>query len=328
MNALKETTESTVPLGEMSAQRRRSPRIRASLEIQVVGLESRPRMRRGDLSVTGVRFESPHGNVGDPGQVHTLRIATRDREVRVAVPARVVRIVQSNDLEDGENVHSVAFEFMPEDEAAREAVAMLFVHVARARIRHDARGVRPASEPPVRDGVHGLRLETDWQIRKGETLTIEVPLREGGTARFEGRAVRSRPSRKGSFRTLFELEKKESSFVSALPTAAEHMRGDLSRVRAPSLLALAAMERMSAVLTTRNDDRCITIYIRDGQIVDAEEVGSQASRRKLVGEVCQWEHGTFEMSLQEVERPDGIGVPTTVLLLQLARFYDEAQRVA
>lgn len=305
----------------MGIERRRAPRIIASLEIQLVGIERRSSMRRGDLSVTGIRFESPPDEVGSAGDVCTLRIVSRDRAVAVEVDARIIRVVRTNDLEEGMRVDEVALEFMPRDEATREAIAMLFVHVARAQIKHDARGLRPARP------VHAVVVETDWQIRKGEALTIDLPLEEGGTARFEGHAVRSRPSRKGTYRTHFELERKESSFVGPLPSH-HHMEGDVAQIRASSLLALAAMERMTGILRVHQDHRTIHVFIRDGQIVDAEEPGSEASRRKLIGEACQWERGSFELSLEPVERPDGIGVPTTVLLLQLARFYDEAARVA
>ena len=286
----------------------------------MIGVERRASMRRGDLSVTGIRFEAPPSDIGATGDTHRLKIVSRDRAVSVETPARVVRVVRTNDLEEGSRVDEVALDFVPEDEATREAIAMLFVHVARAQIKHDARGIRPRP-------VHAVIVETDWQIRKGEALSIDLPLEEGGTARFEGHAVRSRASRKGTYRTRFELERKESSFVGPLPSR-RHMEGDLAQVRAPSLLALAAMERMTGILRVHQDHRSIHVFIRDGQIVDAEEPTSDASRRKLIGEACQWEHGSFELSLEPVDRPDGIGVPTTVLLLQLARFYDEAARVA
>lgn len=304
----------------MGIERRRAPRILASLEIQVIGLERRGSMRRGDLSVTGVRFEAPPDDIGCAGDSKRLRIVSRDRAVSVEVDAKIIRVVRTNDLEEGSRVDEVAFDFVPDDEATREAIAMLFVHVARAQIRHDSRGIRPRP-------VHALIVETDWQIRKGEVVTIDLPLEEGGSARFEGHALRSRLSRKGTYRTRFELERRESSFVGPLPSN-HHMEGDLGQIRAPSLMALAAMERMTGVLRVHRDERVIYVFIRDGQIVDAEEPGSDASRRKLIGEVCQWERGGFELSLEPVDRPDGIGVPTTVLLLQLARFYDEAARVA
>ncbi len=315
----------------MGIERRRAPRIRASLEFQVVGLERRPAMRRGDLSVTGVRIERLGVDVGEVGSIHMLRIATRDREHAVTVPARVVRVFRAPDEQQDAGVGDVAFDLQPADATQREAVAMLFVHVARSQIRYDTDGVRPASEPPgVRrqGGIRSVTVETEWQLRKGEAIKIEVPTREGGTVRLSGQALRSRPTTKGTFRTVFEVHKERNTFVGPSPEPARHFLGSLSRVRAPSLLSLAAMERMSAVLVAQRDDRVVTIYIRDGQIVDADETGSNASRRKLIGEVCQWEEGEFEMRVQPVDRPDGIGVPTSVLLLQLARFYDEQRRVA
>ncbi|MEM9074824.1 MAG: DUF4388 domain-containing protein [Myxococcota bacterium] len=315
----------------MGIERRRSPRIRASLEIQLVGLDARPVMRRGDLSVTGLRVGMIGVDVGQPGSLHRMRVATRDGEQRVEVQARVVRVVRSFCIDTGDHIGDAAFEFVPRDAVEREELAMLFVHVARAQIRYDENGVRPASEPPELTGsaVRSIVVETDWKLRKGEEIRIDIPSKEGGAVRFRGTALRSRRSSKGTYRTHFDLKRESDSFVASRPgRLAQHLSGDLSRIRAPSLLSLAAMERMTGVLDIEREDRFVTVYVRDGQVVDAEESGSTVSRRKLIGEVCQWEAGAFEMRLEAVDRPDGIGVPTSVLLLQLARFYDEAKRVA
>lgn len=297
--------------------------------MQILEVDKRARMRSGDLSVTGVLVSIRDCAMRAGARVR-LRLATRDKEQRVEVDARVVRCVS-----DG-----VAFEFLPADVEEREALAMLFVHVARAQIRHTPQGVRPRSEPPIPSGVHTLSVETDWQLRRGERVIIELPGPEGGSVRLEGQAVRSRASKSGTFRTRIEMggvlptlvQSKKSSEETTLvdhpsPIAGTRdLMGDLSQIRAPSLLSLAAMERMSGVLELSSEGRRVWVYIRDGQVVDVEEKDSNASRRRLIGEVVHWDKGRFMMRLCEVDRTDDLGVPTAVLLLQLARFHDEAHR--
>ena len=318
----------------MSAERRKAPRIRASLQVHFVGIERRGRMRGGDLSVTGIRIEDPDASLGHVGSITRLRLATRDDAHKIEVDACLVRVQKIEDLK-GTHVRMAGFDFMPVDEEQREAIAMLFVHIASGQIRREGSTILRRSQPPAADDtpseVHSCSIETEWQLRKGEQVRIELPAPEGGSATFAGKAVRSRLGKKGTYRTSFEFSKEEDT-GSIVPPSAEaecpddHMVGDLAHIRAPSLLSLAALEGMSGILRLHRDERNICIYLREGHIVDVDEPGTETSRRRLIAEVCQWESGHFEMTLCEVTRSDGIGVPTPALLLQLAQLEDEAGR--
>lgn len=318
----------------MSAERRKAPRIRASLQVHFVGIERRGRMRRGDLSVTGIRIEDPDATLGRVGEITRLRLSSRDDVHKIEVDACLVRVQKIEDLK-GSHVQMAGFDFMAIDELQREAIAMLFVHIASGQIRREGSTIRRRSQPPIADDapseVHSCSIETEWQLRKGEEVRIEIPAPEGGSTMFAGKAVRSRLGKKGTYRTSVEFAPQDDE-QSIVPPSAEadapddHMVGDLAHIRAPSLLSLASLEHMTGILRLHRDERDIQIYLREGHIVDVDEPGTNTSRRQLIAQVCQWESGHFELSLCPVLRADGIGVPTPALLLQLAQLEDEQHR--
>ncbi|MFK8003753.1 MAG: DUF4388 domain-containing protein [Polyangiales bacterium] len=320
----------------MSAERRKAPRIRASLKVHFVGIERRGRMRCGDLSVTGIRIDDPDASLGHVGSIARLRLSSRDDAFKTEIDACLVRVERIEDLK-GTRMRMVGFDFMPTDELQREAIAMLFVHIASGQIRRDGSTIRRRSQPPAADDVpsevHSCSIETEWQLRKGEEVRIELPAPEGGSTTFAGKAVRSRLGKKGTYRTSVEFIPKDDE-ASVVPAGAEvespddHMVGDLAHIRAPSLLSLASLEGMSGILRLHRDERNILVYLSNGDIVDADEPGTQTSRRQLIAQICQWETGHFELSLGPVTRPNSIGVPTPALLLQLAQLQDEHRRVA
>lgn len=290
-------------------------------------------MRHGDLSVTGVRIENPDVSLAHVGSIVRLRLASRDDAHKTEIDACLVRIERIEDLK-GSHTRMAGFDFMPINEVQREAIAMLFVHIASGQIKRDGATIRRRSQPPMADEstseVHSCSIETEWQLRKGEEIRIEIPAPEGGSTTFAGKAVRSRLGKKGTYRTSVAFATKDEDAV--LPPDVEvespddHMVGDLAHIRAPSLLSLASLENMSGILRLHREEREILIYLRNGNIVDVEERGTETSRRQLIAQVCQWESGHFEFTLCPVTRPDGLGVPTPALLLQLAQLQDEKIR--
>lgn len=212
----------------MAIERRNAPRVQASLEIQVVGTEPRPQVRHSDLSVTGVRVTDLDVDIPLGGLV-ALRISSRDREQNVELNTRVVR------SEDG----VTAFEFLPESESEREALAMLFVHVAREQVRHTALVLAADRR------VDRITIETDWQLGRGERVTVEVPSPEGGVIRLEGRAVRSRPMGTASYSTRIEITSEATVTAVERPTVraradrSRHLPSAIAQVRVPNLLSLS-----------------------------------------------------------------------------------------
>ncbi|MEQ8455618.1 MAG: PilZ domain-containing protein [Sandaracinaceae bacterium] len=346
----------------MGIERRRTPRVRASLEVQVGGVENRATLRHGDLSLTGLFVDA---NLAvDPGAVHALKIRTRDKEMRVEVPGRVVRVLKSDDLLEGTVVSGVAFEFLFYEAGKREEIAAMLLHVTRgelgsgevetghaltARLSKEDGSSEDARVDAVSLG--GLSIETDWQLRKGETIRVELPTPEGGSVKVEGCAVRSRRSKSGTFRTRIELSSQTlpegvdrsvhgvhdalTKVVEAAvaptseitPTRKEHLSGDLAMLGVPSLLSLAGLEQMTGVLRVGGaEGDGIEVFLQDGRVVDAMD-GSGAAPRAVLAELCRRGQGSFALTLEPVDRPDRLGASTTALLLDLAREEDEATRV-
>ena len=54
--------------------------------------------------------------------------------------------------------------------------------------------------------------------------------------------------------------------------------------------------------------------------------GSLGRYRDALLRVMRWKDGRFEFSFREIEGPDRMGVPTTALMLDLARLQDELGR--
>lgn len=343
----------------MGIERRRTPRVRASLEVQVGGVENRATLRHGDLSLTGLFVDA---NLAvDPGAVHALKIRTRDKELRVEVPGRVVRVLKSDDLLEGTVISGIAFEFLFYEAGKREEIAAMLLHVTRgelgsgevetghavtARLSKEDGSSEDARVDAVSLG--GLSIETDWQLRKGEKIRVELPTPEGGSVKVEGCAVRSRRSKSGTFRTRIELASQSlpdgvdrsvhgvhdalTKVVEAAvaptseiaPTRKEHLSGDLAMLGVPSLLSLAGIEQMTGVL--RVDGGAVEVFLQAGRVMDAVD-GSGAAPRAVLGALCRRDQGSFALTLEPVDRPDRLGASTTALLLDLAREQDEAERV-
>ena len=103
----------------------------------------------------------------------------------------------------------------------------------------------------------------------------------------------------------------------------EHLSGLLSRIRLPTLCALFDMERLSGELTLQRENERVVVYLRDGQLIDVDDLGASPTLRARIADILAWEDGSFYFDVKVVDRPDRIGVSTTALLLDLAREEDE-----
>jgi hypothetical protein len=325
----------------MGSERRLCPRIRTSLEVRIGRLEPRATLRRGDIGLGGL-FVETDVDPGEPGTVHALRLRSRDKALRVDVPGRVVRVHRSDDLLHAARVSGVAFELLTYEPGKADEVAALVRHVARAGGPAARRADRGSAAP----SLGGLTLETDWRLRRGERVRVEVPSPEGASVTLEGWAVRSRKTKRGTYRTRLALDAEPRAphedrtvtgvreAMRARPAAVDdlrppHLGGELRHVRVPSLLSLLSLERMTGVVRLARGEAIVRIFVRDGDVVDVvDEARAEATPRELLSGVVEWEEGRFAVHLEPVDRPDRLGVSTTGLLLDLARACDEQRRVA
>lgn len=170
---------------------RRSARFLSEVWVGVHGHDEAPVRRRGDLSTSGLYFETDRA-LGEPGSVVWLYLASADKARDIELMAHVVRTVYA----DGESsvVRGVALELMPETDARVDAVHRFVAHVLAERIAKK----RAAGEKlPVVDRfgrtssrpVGNLSFEAHWPVPAGLPLSVELsaphlpaPVRLRGTA--------------------------------------------------------------------------------------------------------------------------------------------------
>lgn len=380
--------------GAQGEEARRSTRVATSFLVAIDGIDAELTPRRGDISATGVYFETT-ARVGDAGSVQFLCIASASKSHEIRLMAHVVRTIALDDV-DGGQLFGVAFEFMPESEEAAVAVANFVQTILFEEPNEPGLSprlpARAASNAHADDtailrqlSVRSMTLETNWGVTPGERLRVEIAAPgRARRVRLEGSAVRVTPRGDAKGRPPYEVEVEFQTEIERPPRRAssmsfaavrpelmtsyavkpttkpenvqapaegedevsrvlddlfaalihppaearpkrEHLSGLLTRIRLPTLCALFDMERLSGELTLKRDDAKAVIYIRDGQLIDVEVEGADASSspRGQIGELLAWDDGSFEFAVRPVDRPDRVGTTTTALLLDLAREDDE-----
>ena len=180
---------------------RRGARVAARFRVAIEGLETTPFLRKGDISATGVYFETEQ-DVGEVGAVHALRLVSLDGAASVRVYAHVVRTLRMSDAA-GRRISGAAFEFLPESDISAVLVRDFVKRVLAYRRPGDEPTVSPRLGARVGRGagstdatvqklsVRSLVLETSWPIEPGEAVRVDV-VAPGMTRRLrlDGRAVK------------------------------------------------------------------------------------------------------------------------------------------
>ncbi len=372
----------------MEPRSRRGPRVATAFLVAIDGLDATPRRRKGDISATGIYFDTDR-EIGAAGTVQWLHLESFDSARVIRVMACVVRTVQLSDV-GGQRVWGAAFEFMPESDEKAGLVREFVRYVLELR-RAAYLGETPSGPPSspgkaahelAADGhpqasqlsVRSVKLHTSWAMVEGERVRVDI-VAPGMTRRIrlEGRAVRvsprvaaprgspdgfdievevdqetARPVRLHSSLSFPAVRPDDPAGASPVPAPApssealddllaalilppedpprrHHLSGQMARIGLPSLLSLIAMDRMTGRVSVTRPTGESHIYIRDGQVLDVEPTANRPRRAVLI-ELLGSEDGTFQFTLEEVLRPDRVGLTTTTLLLELARETDEARR--
>jgi DNA-binding response OmpR family regulator len=105
--------------------------------------------------------------------------------------------------------------------------------------------------------------------------------------------------------------------------AAASLRGRLSDVGFPSLLAFLSAERKTGVLVLTSGTRSARIALRDGEAIHA--FSSESAKRGIdaVVDLFGWNDGRFELEAGPVEGDGEIGMNMMSLLLEACRRFDE-----
>jgi hypothetical protein len=196
---------------------RAAARINTRFCVAVDGIDPEVTPRAGNISATGVYFESER-EIGSVGTVHWLHVASADQASWMSVMACVARVIEL--VEGGRSFRGVAFQFMPlsDDQAEKLQDFVRYVlasapdegpEAATVDQRLEARAVSELPAQPAqpaesisdipsdavvsRLSVRSLVLDTTWPVEEGTTVRVEIAV--PGLAQalaLKGRAVRVR----------------------------------------------------------------------------------------------------------------------------------------
>ena len=337
------------------SESRRSARTAGRFWVAVEGVDTEPVPRRGDISATGIFFETEF-EIGDAGTVQWLHISSWDRACAVTVMAHVVRAVTLADVR--REIRGVALEFMPESDVAAAAICELARYILQSPLgtesapemspRVSARAGAGAAEATSVNlnklSVQTLLLETDWTVPVGEPVRVEIiargvrrPIRvevQGPLRRFSSIAMPAvRPGEHGNLGAMGDAAQQRPTgpldhLLSALiqppetPPERRHLTGLLSRIPFTTLCSLIELERLSGDLTIRRGAVISRLFLREGRFVDVEPYTMDP--KSELAKLLECRDGSFELDVAPVERVDRIGATMTQLLLDLACATDEA----
>ncbi len=112
------------------------------------------------------------------------------------------------------------------------------------------------------------------------------------------------------------------------PTTFGKLRGDLSLVSLPSVLAFLHAERRTGLLLIASDARLAALHIREGNVRRVDLSGEPPAvdhTPRLFG-LLDWTRGWFELTPDDIDGADAIAMTTPELLLEHARLSDESSR--
>lgn len=290
-----------------------------------------------------------------------LSVSTEDRRCSARVAARLVRIVQSQDIWSGTAVAGVAFQFLPATAVEQNAVQDLVLHAARSQVKdrrevevehsfdavlaHGADG--QASATVRRVNLGGMSIETNWRVDPGQVVRVEIPTPDGVSVQFAGCAAVVQQADGGTYQVDVEFEDRNAmpslhpdmagSVENAVTTFIERMlvpssppqytgdlAGKIEALAPPTLLSLLELSEMTGLLTLRSGDEEGRVFVRRGQVVDVElSRGGSGIVRDDLAVLCGWTEGSFDFGCQDVERENQLEMRTSAVLIDIARIQDE-----
>jgi hypothetical protein len=113
--------------------------------------------------------------------------------------------------------------------------------------------------------------------------------------------------------------------ISATPRSGAGLRGRLEQFGLATVLSFLDLERRSGQILVAAHDKIGRVWIRGGQVLSARIEGSRRVNRAALYELLSWDTGCFAFTQEDLaSAADEIGAPTTLLLVDAARRFDEA----
>ena len=289
--------------------------------VAIEGLEGAPEPRQGDISATGVYFETK-ADVGTAGTIHWLHLVSVDSVREIRVMACVVRTAVMAGA-DGERFSGAAFEFMPESDDAiaglhefvRYSLALRFSGVdphiaprldAKALAKAGKGALQAARKAMVRKlSVRSMVLETSWAIAPGESVRVDI-VAPGMTRRIrlQGKAVRVAP-RKVSDPSVYTIEVEVQEETDR--PIRHHSSLTFEKV-SPEEIAAGAAKLSGVPEPAGGDDDGVTRMLDDllsALILPPEEEARRKGVHHLSGQIARVRLPTL-CSLFEMERLTGV----------------------
>lgn len=110
--------------------RRGGVRIDTMLWVRVIGRDSEPVRRQGNICASGFFFEAQQWP-GRPGDISVMEVSSEDGAHSFTTMASVARVVHDKEARWSSAEQGVSFQFLPSDEATRVAIAQTVRHIAQ-----------------------------------------------------------------------------------------------------------------------------------------------------------------------------------------------------
>jgi len=113
--------------------------------------------------------------------------------------------------------------------------------------------------------------------------------------------------------------------TSTTPRSGAGLRGRLEQFGLATVLSFLDLERRSGQILVLAHDKIGRVWIRGGQVLSARIEGSRRVNQAAIYELLSWDTGAFAFTQEDLaSAADEIGAPTTLLLVDAARRFDEA----
>ena len=208
--------------GRHDPEQRQSARIPIKLYAQVLGIDEDDHLRPGNISLSGVFFETD-GALPKVGTLERIRLESEDRAHSVTTTACLVRVAHTTDFWAGEQIAGAAFQFLPDDATVRAKLDRLLRHIAgdelqaellRAALEHPMHPPEPSDSFDAMPGSRAERLKRDrlmsmefsFALDAGSEVSVQIaPPGDARPVEVRGIVMKSTAIADGRFRVDVDL---------------------------------------------------------------------------------------------------------------------------
>ncbi|MBW2275338.1 MAG: DUF4388 domain-containing protein [Deltaproteobacteria bacterium] len=175
--------EEQEPESPWDEERRGGLRIETEMWVRVIGRESDPVRRSGDICATGFFFEADNwpGRTGDIG---VMEVSSEDQVHSFTTMASLARVVRGDDARWSSIEPGVSFQFLPSDEATRASIARTVRYIAEQHPEQAGElGIRGFQAAAVEGAYPGAADNARPCVETGAKVRLLVDASAGGSKR-------------------------------------------------------------------------------------------------------------------------------------------------